>query len=190
MAFWGGYRRYVRYGAEGKAELRIWVRREHCRRCGHGDALLAAFLLERRLDTVEVIGLALSVSVFTGLGQRKIAAALGERAVSTVGDWLRRYGRRAEMLLVLLRERAWELGAELPEVSGSVGQMALGVLTVTWQQARARLGAGVAELWPFTAIITGGRVLACNTSPNYADGRGGGWMPTHERQRQIRPPPA
>jgi hypothetical protein len=190
MTFWGGYRRYVRYEAARKREARVWVCREHCRRCGHGHAMLAAFMLERRLDTVEVIGLALAVSVFGEVGHRKIAAALGSRPATTVGDWLRRYRRRAEALLVLFRSWAWELGATVAELSGSTGEMALQVLVVMWQRAKARLGAPVPELWPFAAVVTGGKALACNTSPSYEFGAGGGWMASHERQRHIRPPPA
>ena len=45
-----GYPRWAR----AAREWRIWIWR--CRRCGRSHTLLPSFLLERRLDVVDVIG--------------------------------------------------------------------------------------------------------------------------------------
>src|SRR6266540_3704723 len=65
MVFWSGYRRYVRLGRV----WRVWVARAKCRPCGVTHALLPSFLLPRRVDMVEVIGVALE-RVVAGAGLR------------------------------------------------------------------------------------------------------------------------
>jgi Domain of unknown function (DUF6431) len=104
---------YPRWAREAR-EWRIWIRRGLCRVCGRSHGLLPSFLLERRLDVVEVIGEGLKRSV-AGEGLPKIAVALG-RPYSTVRDWRRRH-----------RERAGELVAELAgrEVAGQDHEPAL-----------------------------------------------------------------
>ena len=75
IVFWSGYERSLRLGFDpgnGGASryLRIWVPRAHCLSCGATPGLLPAFCLARRLDEVEVIGLALVWVV----GGRPVAA--------------------------------------------------------------------------------------------------------------------
>src|SRR6266511_904093 len=86
MVFWSGYRRYVRLGRV----WRVWVARAKCRPCGVTHALLPSFLLLRRLDMVEVIGVALE-RVVAGVGVRPVAAGLGVPH-TTIRDWWRRLG--------------------------------------------------------------------------------------------------
>ncbi|WP_232525685.1 helix-turn-helix domain-containing protein [Mycobacterium intracellulare] len=64
------------------------ARRVRCDGCGTTQILLPAALQPRRADTTEVIGIALARKA-TGLGHRRIAAALG-RSPSTVRRWCRR----------------------------------------------------------------------------------------------------
>ena len=86
----------VRYGLPGVIEIYgIFADR---------GQLLPSFLLERRLDVVEVIGEGVRRSV-AGEGLPKIAAELG-RPYSTVRDWRRRHRERAGELVAALAARA------------------------------------------------------------------------------------
>src|SRR6266498_1176387 len=77
MVFWSGYRRYVRLGRVWRG----WVARAKCRPCGVTPALLPSFVLLRRLDMVEVIGVALERGVAGG----GVRAGAGGRAVRAAG---------------------------------------------------------------------------------------------------------
>lgn len=66
---WGGYWRWLR----GSATQRLWIRRARCSSCRRSHALLPDFLLERRLDEVEVVGRALVLGIVIVLGMRKVA---------------------------------------------------------------------------------------------------------------------
>jgi len=113
---------YPRWAREAR-EWRIWIRRGLCRVCGRSHGLLPSFLLERRLDVVEVIGEGLRRSV-GGEGLPKIAVELG-RPYSTVRDWRRRHRERAGELVVELAARVVELGDEVPKLNGPVERSAL-----------------------------------------------------------------
>jgi len=56
---WSGSWHWVR----GPGTGRLWIRRTRCSRCRRSHALLPDFLLERRLDEVQVIGPALALSI-------------------------------------------------------------------------------------------------------------------------------
>jgi hypothetical protein len=58
---------------------------------------LPDFLLERRLDEVEVIGHALALGIVGGLGMRGAAGRLGV-PMKTARDWRRRFQLRAPAL--------------------------------------------------------------------------------------------
>ena len=152
---------YPRWAREAR-EWRIWIRRGLCRVCGRSHGLLPSFLLERRLDVVEVIGEGVRRSV-AGEGLPKIAVALG-RPYSTVRDWRRRHRVRAGELVMELAARVVELGGEVPKLSGEVERLALGLLAVARNAAARRL-TRVAGIWTFTTLVTGGRWLARTTSP-------------------------
>ena len=72
--------------------LRVRPRRGRCVRCRCTHVLLPPACLSRRVDSVEVIGLALS-EASRGLGSRRIAGRL-RLPDSTVRDWIRRFRRR------------------------------------------------------------------------------------------------
>ena len=152
---------YPRWAREER-EWRIWIRRGLCRVCGRSHGPLPSFLLERRLDVVEVIGEGLRRSV-GGEGLPKIAVDLG-RPYSTVRDWRRRHRVRAEELVMELAARVVELGGKVPKLSGAMEQSALVLLAVARNAATRRLK-GVAGVWAFTTLVTGGRWLARTTSP-------------------------
>lgn len=71
MIFWSGYRHFVR----GPRVLRIFVHRAKCKNCNKSHALLPAFVMKRRFDPADVIGLAL-MRAAAGEGMRHIAASI------------------------------------------------------------------------------------------------------------------
>ena len=81
---WSGYWRWVR----GPDTGRLWIRRGRCSRCLRSHALLPDFLLERRLDAVEVIGHALALGIVGGLGVRSVADRV-EVPMTTARGWRR-----------------------------------------------------------------------------------------------------
>jgi hypothetical protein len=94
---WGGYWRWVR----GPGTERLWIRRCRCSRCRRSHALLPDFLLERRLDEVDVIGQALTLSIGVGLGMRPVAKRLGV-PITTARDGRRRFRVNALFLATAL----------------------------------------------------------------------------------------
>src|SRR6266508_5958211 len=70
---WGGYWRWIR----GRGTHQLWIRRLRCSICRRSHAVLPDFLLERRLDEVEVIGWALVLAIVIGLGARTVADQVG-----------------------------------------------------------------------------------------------------------------
>ena len=98
MVFWSGYLRFVRH--EGRAH-RIWVPRGRCRPCSATHALLPAFVVLHRLDSIETIGDVLESST-SGGGVRPAAERLGVPHTTARG-WVRSFGRRARSLAVALR---------------------------------------------------------------------------------------
>jgi Domain of unknown function (DUF6431) len=169
---WSGYWRWVR----GPGTQRLWIRRKRCSRCRRSHALLPDFLLERRLDEVEVIGQALALSIAGGLGMRPLAERLGV-PMTTARDWRRRFQVNALVLataLVVLAVRldpaAVLLGAANDETA------ALEALGATWHRAYTRFRERVPKLWRFWSLISGGKALGTNRSPPFAPRSGADWM--------------
>ena len=99
----GGWVGGVGTGAGCAARVlgRLWIRRGRCSRCLRSHALLPDFLLERRLDEVEVIGHALALGIVGGLGMRSVADRLGV-PMTTARGWRRRFQLRAPALAAAL----------------------------------------------------------------------------------------
>ena len=108
MGLWSGYERYLRLGRVH----RVWVRRAKCRPCRVTHALVPSFVLLRRLDAVEVIGVALERAV-AGAGLRPVAAGL-DVPHTTARDWRRRFRARAPALAVGLAALVVERGGGPP----------------------------------------------------------------------------
>jgi len=169
---WGGYWRWLR----GPGTARLWIRRQRCALCRRSHAVLPDFLLEHRLDEVQVIGQALVLSISTGLGMRPIAERLGV-PMTTARDWRRRFQVNALVLATLLVALAVRLDPAPVLLSGTDHEhAALEALGASWQRARTRFGGGVPELWCFWSLISGGRALGTNRSPPYAPRTGVDWM--------------
>jgi hypothetical protein len=179
MVFWSGYQRYVRVGRV----WRVWVARAKCRPCGVTHALLPSFLLLRRVDVVEVIGVALG-RVVAGAGLRPVAAGLGVPH-TTVRDWWRRFEVRAPVLVAGLCALAVELGGLVDGLPGVAERAALAALGVLAARVRQRLGGAAPAIWPLAGIVSGGGWLGVTTSPPWAGGEGWRWLPPVPR-----PPPS
>ena len=111
MSYWGWYGRDVRVG---RSRL-LWVRRQRCRACQASHAVLPSFVAHGRLDAVGVIGPALEAMV---AGRARAAADALGLPYTTVRDWRRRFGARAEMLALGAVRACVALGAPAPPAGG------------------------------------------------------------------------
>ena len=162
---WHGYLRHLR----DDVDRLIWIPRVRCTSCGVTRALLPSFVLPGRWDAVGALGQAAGLAA-SGLGHRPIAAALA-RPETTVRGWLRRLRSIAVPLASTLLARAVALGwsgltlpvAPLPRLCAAVAALA-----GRWPGDRS------AEPWSIAALVTGGTLLATNTtSPLAATTRSG-----------------
>jgi hypothetical protein len=169
---WSGYWRWVR----GSGTDRLWIRRKRCSRCRRSHALLPDFLLERRLDEVEVIGRALALNIAGGLGMRPVAEQLGV-PMTTARDWRRRFRLNALVLASALVALAVRVDPTPVLLSGTDHErVALEALGASWQRAHSRFGQRLPGLWRFCSLISGGRALGTNRSPPFARRSGADWM--------------
>jgi hypothetical protein len=158
---WGWARgRWLR--GRGGVYQRLRPRRGRCRACRATHVLLPVVGLLRRVDLVEVIGVALLARA-GGRSLRQIAVGLGV-PLSTVRGWLGRFTERAALIWGhFTRLAAWlDPSVAVPEPRGSplVGAVeAIGVAAVA---AARRLGAHAGP-FQFASGASGGRLL-CNTS--------------------------
>jgi hypothetical protein len=157
---WGGYWRWIR----GRGTHQLWIRRLRCSICRRSHALLPDFLLERRLDEVEVIGRALVCAIVIGLGVRKVADRVGV-PMTTARGWRRRFRLRAPALAVALVAIAVHLDptAVVLEDEGETG--AILALGAAWQRAQQRFGDLTPSVWRLWSLISGGQALGTNRSP-------------------------
>jgi len=168
---WGGYWRWLR----GPGTQRLWIRRARCSSCRRSHALLPDFVLERRLDEVEVIGRALVLSVVIGLGMRNVADQVGV-PMTTARDWRRRFRLRAPVLTAAIVAFAVHLDPAAVLLEGDDETVAVQALGAAWQRARRRFGERIAGLWRFWSLISGGQALGTNRSPPATWRLGAGWM--------------
>ena len=166
-----GYWRWVR----GRGTERLWIRRGRCSRCLHSHALLPDFLLERRLDQVEVIGHALALGIVNGLGIRSVADRLGV-PMTTAREWRRRFQLRAPALAAVLVAVAVHLDPAAVVLTTDGDAAGLEVLGAAWLRARTRFGERVPAVWRFWSLISGGQALGTNRSPPATQAFGAGWM--------------
>lgn len=155
---WGFARPRVLRTAGGERWLR--PRRGRCLGCAATHVLLPDSCLARRLDSVEVIAVALLAGVREGY--RPIAGRLG-LPVETVRDWLRRARSRAGVIAGHFAGWARALDGSL-EVSG-VGEGLAGMVEAIGLAARAAsLALGPRAWWSWASALTGGGLLG-NTNP-------------------------
>ena len=169
---WSGYWRWAR----GPGTERLWIRRRRCARCRRSHALLPDFLLERRLDDVEVIGQALALSIVNSLGMRPVGERLGV-PMTTARDWRRRLRVNALVLATAMVALAVRLDPAPVPLSGTDHErVALEALGATWQRASTRFRERVPELWRFWSLISGGKALGTNRSRPFAPRSGADWI--------------
>jgi hypothetical protein len=164
MRPWSGYWRPVRHLG---TDLRIFVPRNYCRPCVATHALLPAFCLKKRLDTVEVIGVAIDAVVTgTRCGHRRAATVAGVPRTTARG-WLRRFVRNAERLAVAFAALCVELGGVVPVLTGDAQRRALRSMEATYEAALGLPGWDQVGRWRFCAAVSGGTLIACNTISPY-----------------------
>lgn len=158
MWFRSGYWRKADRG-----RLVIFVRRGQCRPCGRSHALLPAFCLVGRLDSVEVIGAVLA-RVAAGSGVRPVAAEAGVPH-TTARDWCRRHRARAPALAVALAGLAASLGGPPLRLSAEPERAAVEAAGACWAAARRRFGERTPPVWRLWSVVTGGAALGSATDP-------------------------
>lgn len=163
MTWWSGYRRFVRVVGGSQA---IFVPRARCGPCGRTDAVLPAFVLCGRLDTVESIG-AVAEAVAAGVGGVRPAAAAAGVPHTTARGWVRRFGTRSAALALGFAALAVELGGEVVAGLGDVTTQALAAIAAAFETAGALPGWEVLGRWRFASAVSGGRLLATNTDSPY-----------------------
>ena len=171
LSRWGGYWRWLR----GSGTQRLWIRRGRCSSCRRSHALLPDFLLERRLDTVEVIGRALVLGIVIGTGMRSVADQVNV-PMTTARGWRRRFRLRAPALTAAIVAIAVHLDPTAVLLEGDNETAAMQALGAAWQRARRRFGGRIPRLWRFWSLISGGRALGTNRSPPATRRAGAGWM--------------
>lgn len=164
---WGGYQRYLR----DERDRLIRVPRVRCPRCRVTHALLPSFVLPGRWDAAAHVGRAVGLAA-EGLGHRPIASLL-LRPETTVRGWLRRIRSVAAALTTTLLARAVALGwsgFELPTAALPRLVAAVHALAGRWPAMVP------AEPWAVACLVTGGRLLATNTSAPLERASGSGGM--------------
>lgn len=161
---WGHARgRLVRTGAGSSP--RWWrPRRGRCRSCGATQVLLAAQLLARRRDDIEVIGAALARWA-SGHGHRRVATDLGLPA-STVRNWARRFAAHVEAVGQLATGLYYRYDANAAAILPA-GSPAADAIEAIGQAARAaRLRHGTADSpWALINLLTAGALLSPGRLP-------------------------
>ena len=160
MGWWSGYWRHVR--ADETCQ-KVFIPRVRCRGCGSSHALLPAFLLLGRLDTVETIG-AVIVEVAAGGGVRPAARRV-DVPYTTARGWWRRFRQRAERLAVAIAAAAVDLGGVTVGPVAHLEGWALAAMTAAWQAAAALPGWAALGPWRFVGSVSGGRLISTNTNP-------------------------
>jgi hypothetical protein len=167
MIFWSGYWRWVRISfdpdAVTKRRLRIWVPRVHCKYCKATPGLLPAFCLSRRLDEVDVIGLAV-VRVVDG---RPVAAVAALLAVprSTARGWVIALVCRAVAITTVFASEAIAQGSDAFDLATTPAVAAVEAIGRAYDAVRRRLAGNIVGLWRFASVVSGGMLIATNKDP-------------------------
>ena len=163
MTFWSGYTRSLR--TEGRC-VWVWVPRARCSPCDATHALLPAFVVVGRLDTVETIGAVLDDVVCDPGGVRPLSKRL-DVPHTTARGWCRRFRDRAEQLAVAFAALAVDLGGEILRPVHDVARRALAAMTAASEAAFALPGWEALGRWRFVSAVVCGKLLATNTDSPY-----------------------
>ncbi len=169
---WSGYWRWLRCPG---IEARIWIRRARCTPCRVSHALLPDFLLHRRLDEVAIIGQVLALRARHAVELRALARRCNlPRA--TLRGWWGRFRARSPTLLAEVLEVAIRLDPAPVDLRLKAEAAVFEALDQGLARARARFGDHLADVWRFWSRISGGQVLATNTSASWRNRPGRSWM--------------
>jgi uncharacterized protein DUF6431 len=160
LVFWSGYLRHVR--AAGRCQ-RIFVPRLRCGCCRVSHALLPAFVLAWRLDVAETVGMVIAEVASGGCGVRPAAARAGVPHTTARG-WVRRFRARAPRLGVGFAALAVELGGDPVRPAAEAGWFAVTAIAAAFGAAAGLPGWLAAGAWRFASAVSGGRLIAANTS--------------------------
>jgi uncharacterized protein DUF6431 len=163
LVFWAGYWRHVR--AAGRCR-KIFVPRLRCGPCRVSHVLLPAFVLAWRLDVAETVG-AVIAEVAAGVCGVRPAAARAGVPYTTARDWVRRFTGRARELGAGFAALAVELGGEPVRPPGEARGFALAAIGAAFGAAAGLPGWLAAGLWRFASAVSGGRLIAANTTSPY-----------------------
>jgi len=163
LVFWSGYWRYVR--AVGRCR-KVFVPRLRCGRCGVSHVLLPAFVLAWRLDVAETVGAVLAEVAGGACGVRPAAERAGVPHTTARG-WVRRFGARAGELGTAFAALAVELGGDAIRPPAEAARFALAGITAAFGAAAALPGWLAVGRWRFASSVSGGRLIAANTTSPY-----------------------
>jgi hypothetical protein len=144
----------------------MFVRRVRCGPCAKTHALLPAFVLCGRLDAVESIGAVIEGVAAGRLGVRPAAAAL-DVPHTTARGWVRRFVARAAGLSVGFAALAVELGGVVVDAVGDAAGWAVAAIGAAFGAASTLVGWERLGRWRFVSAVSGGRIIATNTSSPY-----------------------
>jgi uncharacterized protein DUF6431 len=163
LVLWAGYWRHVR--AAGRCR-KVFVPRLRCARCGVSHALLPAFVLAWRLDVAETVGAVLAEVAGGGCGVRPAAARAGVPHTTARG-WVRRFSVRAGELGTAFAALAVELGGDAACPPAGAARCALAGITAAFGAAAGLPGWLAVGRWRFASAVSGGRLIAANTTSPY-----------------------
>jgi len=169
---WSGYWRWLRSAG---TEARIWIRRARCTPCRVSHALLPDFLFRRRLDEVAIIGQVLALRAKDAVDLRALARRF-DLPRSTLRGWWGRFRARSPTLLAEVLDVAIRLDPAPVDLRLKSEATVFEALDQAVSRARARFGEHVGDVWRFWSRISGGQVLATNTSASWHHGSGRSWM--------------
>jgi hypothetical protein len=129
-------------------------------------ALLPAFVLGWRLDVAETIGAVIAQVAGGASGVRPAAARLGV-PYTTARGWVRRFGARAPELGVAFAALAVELGGEPVRPAADAGRFGLAAFGAAFGAAAMLPGWLAVGVWRFASSVSGGRLIAANTTSPY-----------------------
>jgi hypothetical protein len=163
LVLWSGYWRYVR--AAGHCR-KVFVPRLRCGRCGVSHVLLPAFVLAWRLDVAETVGAVLAEVAGGECGVRPAAARAGVPHTTARG-WVRRFSARAGELGTAFAALAVELGGDAVRPPAEAARFALAGIKAAFGAATGLPGWLAVGVWRFASSVSGGRLIAANTTSPY-----------------------
>jgi hypothetical protein len=169
---WSGYWRWVRTPG---SEARIWIRRARCTRCRVSHALLPDFLFERRLDEVATIGQVLALRAVQRLELRALARRF-DLPRATPCAWWSRFWTRWPTLLAEVLDLAIGLDPAPVDLLMDGAGAVFEALDKAVARVHIRFGDHVGDPWRWWSRISGGQVLATNTSVSLAHRPRPAWM--------------